>query len=115
MVNALSAVNAALNPIAVIKETSSTMFDASASVAACNLNVASHAWTASGGIAIQGAANLPQVTVASNGTAGTLMLTVTDSAGHQDKTASVSFTAAGAATVNAPSSAGTAATACPTP
>ena len=115
MVNALSAVTAALNPIAVITSTSSTMFDASASVAACNLTVASYAWTASGGIAIQGAANLPQVTVMSNGTAGTLMLTVTDSAGHHDNTASVSFTAAGAATVNAPSSAGTAATACPAP
>ncbi|HEY4970595.1 MAG TPA: S8 family serine peptidase [Steroidobacteraceae bacterium] len=123
MVNALSAVTAALNPIAVIKETSSTMFDASASVAACNtgvtpnvpLSVASYAWSVTGGVTIQGAANLPQVTVMSNGTAGTLILTVTDSAGHQDKTASVSFTAAGAATVNAPSSAGTAATACPTP
>jgi serine protease len=115
MVNALSAVTAALNPIAVITSTSSTMFDASASVAACDLTVASYAWTASGGIAIQGAANLPQVTVMSNGTAGTLMLTVTDSAGHHDNTASVSFTAAGAATVNAPSSAGTAATACPAP
>ncbi len=91
------------------------MFDASASVAACNLTVASYLWTASGGITIQGAANTAQVTVMSNGTAGSLMLTVTDSAGHQDKTASVSFTAAGAATVNAPSSAGTAATACPTP
>jgi serine protease len=115
MVNALSAVTAALTPIAVITSTSSTMFDASTSVAACKLTVASYAWTASGGIAIQGAANLPQVTIMSNGAAGTLMLTVTDSAGHQDKTASVSFTAAGAATVNAPSSAGTAATACPTP
>ena len=47
--------------------------------------------------------------------AGTLTLTVTDSAGHMDTTASVSFTAAGAATVHAPSAPGTAATACPTP
>jgi serine protease len=115
MVNALSAVTAALNPIAVITSSSSTTFDASASVAACNLTVASHAWTASGGIAIQGAANLPQVTVMSNGTAGALMLTVTDSAGHKDNSATVSFTSAGVPTVNAPSSAGTAATACPTP
>jgi hypothetical protein len=53
------------------------------------------------------------VTVASTG-AGTLLLTVTDLAGHMDKTASVSFNASGAATVNAPSSPGTAATACPT-
>ena len=55
MVNALSAVKAALNPIAVDhpRVGSSTMFDASASVAACNLTVASYAWTASGGVAIQ--------------------------------------------------------------
>jgi serine protease len=115
MVNALGAVTAALKPIAVITATSTTMFDASASVAACNLTVASYAWMASGGIAIQGAANLPQVTVMSNGTAGTLTLTVTDSAGHKDNSATVSFTSAGVPTVNAPSSAGTAATACPTP
>ena len=92
------------------------MFDASGSVAACNLTVASYAWTASGGLQSSGAAN----SAASDGDVKrhgrhALMLTVTDSAGHQDKTATVSFTAAGAATVNAPSSAGTAATACPTP
>jgi len=122
MVNALSAVKAALNPIAVIKELSSTMFDASASVAACNvsvtpnapLSVASYAWSVTGGIAIQGAANAPQVTVMPTGSTGTLTLTVTDSAGHADL-GTVSFSAAGAPTVNAPSSAGTAATACPTP
>jgi serine protease len=115
MVNALSAVTAALNPISVIKEMSGTVFDASLSVAACKLSVASYAWTASGGIAIQGAANAAQVTVMSNGAAGTLMLTVTDSAGHVDNSGTVSFSAAGVPTVNAPSSAGTAATACPTP
>ena len=48
------------------------------------------------------------------GSAGTLTLTVTDSAGHAD-TGTVSFSSAGTATVNAPSSAGTAATACMTP
>jgi serine protease len=115
MVNALSAVNAALNPIAVITSSSNTAFNAGGSVAACNLTIASYAWVASGGIAISGAANAAQVSVTSNGTAGTLTLTVTDSAGHMDNTASVSFTAAGAPTVMAPSSAGTAATACPTP
>lgn len=114
MVNALSAVKAALNPISVIKESSSTMFDASASAAACNLTVASFKWTTTGPVAIVGATTAPQVTVAVTG-AGTLYLTVTDSAGHTDSTATVSFSAAGAATVNAPSSAGTAATACPTP
>ena len=114
MVNALSAVKAALNPISVIKESSSTMFDASASAAACNLTVKSYKWTTTGPVAIVGATTAPQVTVAVTG-AGTLYLTVTDSAGHSDSTATVSFSAAGAATVNAPSSAGTAATACPTP
>jgi serine protease len=114
MVNALSAVKAALNPISVIKESSSTMFDASASAAACNLTVTSYKWTTTGPVAIVGATTAPQVTVAVTG-AGTLYLTVTDSAGHTDSTATVSFSAAGAATVNAPSTAGTAATACPTP
>jgi serine protease len=122
MVNALSAVNAALNPIAVIKESSSTTFDASTSVAACNvavtpnapLSIASYAWSVAGGVTIQGAANAPQVTVMATGGAGTLTLTVTDSAGNKDA-GTVSFSAAGAPTVNTPSSAGTAATACPTP
>jgi serine protease len=116
MVNALSAVNAALNPISAISATGNTEFDASASVAACNLTIAGYSWTASGGITIQGSKTLPQVTVMSNGTAaGALTLTVTDSAGHVDNTATVSFTAGGVATVHAPSSPGTAATACPTP
>jgi hypothetical protein len=117
MVNALSAVNAALNPIAVITQSggSITTFDASGSVAACKLTVASYLWAATGGITIQGAANKAQVTVSSNGSAGTLTLTVTDSAGHTDNTASVSFDSAGAPTVNAPAVAGTAATACPIP
>jgi serine protease len=115
MVNALSAVNAALDPIGVITATGNTMFDASGSVAACNLSVASYAWSASGGISITNGAAAAQVTVASTGSAGTLTLTVKDSAGHVDNTATVAFTAAGVATVNAPSSAGTATTACPTP
>jgi serine protease len=115
MVNALNAVKAALNPIAAIQPASgsSTMFDASGSVAACNLTVASYAWAATGGIAIQGAADGPQVTIASTGSAGTLTLTVTDSAAHTD-TGTVSFSSAGVATVNAPASVGTAASACPT-
>jgi hypothetical protein len=116
MVNALSAVKAALNPIAAISASGNTVFDASGSVAACNVQGAlSYAWTSTGGVMIQSATNLAQVTVAPPGSAGTLMLTVTDSAGHADNSASVSFTASGAAAVNAPSSVGTAATACPTP
>jgi serine protease len=116
MVNALNAVKAALNPIAAIAASGTTvLFDASGSVAACDLTIASYAWTVSGGLTIQSGANSAQVTVASTGAAGALMLTVTDSAGHTDNTASVSFSASGAATVNAPSSPGTAATACPTP
>ena len=115
MVNALSAVNAALKPIAVITQSggSNTTFDASGSVAACKLTVASYAWAATGGITIQGAAKTAQVTLASNGSAGTLTLIVTDSAGHMDNTATVSFDSAGVPTVNAPAVAGTAATACP--
>jgi serine protease len=115
MVNASSAVKAALNPIAAISASGTTMFDASRSVAACNLTIASYSWTVSGGLTIQSGGNAAQVTVASTGSAGTLMLTVTDSAGHMDSSAGVSFTASGAATVNAPSSVGTTATACPTP
>jgi serine protease len=121
MVNALSAVNAALNPIGVITSMGSMMFDASGSVAACNvsvspnvpLSVVSYAWSASGGISITSGMNAPQVTVASNGMAGTLTLTVTDSAGHKDNSGTVSFDTAGVAKINAPTSAGTAATACP--
>jgi hypothetical protein len=116
MVNALSAVTAALAPIAVITAAagSSTQFDGSASVAACHSSILSYAWTASGGITISSAPNLAQVNLASSGSPGTLTLTVTDSAGRTD-TGTVSFSATGAATVNAPTAAGTAATACPTP
>ncbi len=120
MVNALNAVTAALNPIAVITATAGNTFDASSSVAACNvavtpnvpLSIASYAWSATGGVAIQSGANSAQVTVMPTGTAGTLTLTVTDSVGHVD-TGTVSFSASGVATVNTPSSAGTAGSACP--
>jgi serine protease len=115
MVNALSAVNAAFNPIGVITASGNTMFDASTSVAACNLTIGSYAWSASGGISITSGAAAPQVTVASNGTVGTLTLTVTDSAGHKDNTGTVSFDTAGVAKINAPTSAGTTVTACPKP
>jgi hypothetical protein len=114
MVNALSAVNAALEPIGVITASGNMMFDASGSVAACNQTIASYSWSVTGGVTITSGVATPQVTVAAS-SAGTLTLTVKDAAGHVDNTATVSFTAAGAATVNAPSSGGTAAAACPTP
>ena len=115
MLNALSAVNAALNPIAVITKAggSNTQFDAGGSVAACNLTVASYSWAVTGGLTIQAGGATAQVTVASTGSVGTLTLTVTDDAGHKN-TGTVSFNAAGVATVNAPAAAGTAASACPT-
>jgi serine protease len=119
MVNALSAVKAALDPIAAVvvpatvSAGSNAVFDGSPSVAACNVQGAlSYAWTAGGGVAIQSAANAAQVTVVPTGAAGTLTLTVTDSAGNTN-TATVTFTSSGA-TTSAPSSPGTAATACPT-
>lgn len=115
MVNAFSAVKAALDPISVISAgVTNGSFDASGSVAACNLTVASYSWTATGGVTIQSNAHLAQVSVASTGSAGKLQLAVTDSASHVDTSANVSFTVAGVATVNAPSLAGTATSACPT-
>ena len=116
MVNAFSAVKAARNPIAAIAVSSANadVFDAGGSAAACNLTLASYAWTATGGVTISSGANTAQVTVVPSGTAGTLMLTVTDSA-HGTDTGTVAFTASGA-TINpsVPAKAGTAATACPT-
>jgi hypothetical protein len=119
MINALSAVNAALDPIAAVVVPAtvsagvSAVFDAGGSAAACNQTVVSYAWSATGGVSIHSAANAAQVTVVSTGAAGTLTLMVTDSAGNTD-TAVVTFSATGAVSA-APSSAGTAAGACPTP
>ena len=107
MVNALSAVNAALQPIAAVSITNSTTFDASGSAAACNRTIASYAWTAGTGLTIVSGANAAQATV--SGT-GTLTLTVTDSQGSTDvATITVGATSASS---SAPTSAGTAA--CPT-
>jgi serine protease len=128
MVNAFSAVKAALNPIAAIASPATlavgtpAMFDASGSVAACNvgvtpnvpLSVTSYSWSATGGVMIQSGALTPQATVVFNGAAGTLTLTVTDSAANTD-TATVAVATSGVTSSKAPSSAGTAATACPTP
>jgi len=108
MVNALSAVNAALNPIAAVSfpasytANSSVIFNASASAAACNRSIQSYAWTASGGLTILSGATSAQVTVTGS---GTLRLTVTDSQGGTDvATVTVGSTSA---TSTAPTSAGT--------
>jgi serine protease len=116
MVNAFSAVKAALAPIAAVSIPSpvamgSLTFDARGSVAACNASVASYAWSASGGVSISAGANAAQVSVTWSG-AGTLTLQVTDSAGKTDS-AVLTFTTT-SVTTTAPSSAGTSATACPT-
>jgi serine protease len=108
MVNALSAVNAALDPIAAVTlpasyaANSSVVFDASGSAAACNRTIQTYAWTASGSLTILSGASSAQVTV--KGT-GTLTLTVTDSQGGADVATVV--VAATSATSSAPTSAGT--------
>ncbi|MDP9009186.1 MAG: S8 family serine peptidase [Pseudomonadota bacterium] len=114
MVNALSAVKAALNPIAAVKipagfTAGSATFDAGGSAAACGATIASYAWTSTGAVQIVSGAASSAVNVLSGG-AGTLKLVVKDSAGNAD-TAVVTFTANGA-TSAAPSVAGTAASAC---
>jgi serine protease len=127
MVNALSAVQAAQRPIAAVAipspltAGSPAVFNAGGSVAACNvgvtpnvpLSVASYSWSNTGGVTIQSGAGTAQATILWNGAAGTLTLTVKDSANNTDQ-ATVTFTTSGA-TSSAPSTAGTAATACPTP
>jgi serine protease len=121
MVNAFSAVKAALNPIAAVKipagfTTGSATLDASGSAAACGASILSYAWSASGAVTIVSGAASSSVNVTSTGTGpGTLTLVVTDSTspGKTD-TATISFSSSGAATT-APSSAGSSATACVTP
>ncbi len=112
MVNALSAVNAALRPIAAVSfpaifaSGSSVVFDASGSAASCNRTIQSYAWTASGGTRILSGAASAQVTVTGS---GTLILTVTDSQGAVD-TATITVGSTKAST-SAPSAGGNA---CPT-
>jgi serine protease len=117
MVNAFSAVKAALNPISAVKIPAGYIggagtFDASGSVAACGATIASYAWSKSGAVVINSGANSPQVNITGSGT-GTLTLVVTDSAGNTD-TALVNISAGGASTA-APSAAGTSASACINP
>jgi len=121
MVNALQAVRAAQKPIGVIAIPASvragSVFDASASVAACNtslaspapLSIASYAWTASPSTLILSGANSSKVTV--NPSVGTLTLTVADSAGNVD-VETVRLTSDSASST-APATAGARATACP--
>lgn len=118
MVNALSAVKAALNPIAAVKIPAGFTagvgsFDASGSVAACGATLASYVWSKSGGVTINSGLNTAAVTVTSSGAPGTLMVIVTDSAGHTD-TAVVNFNSSGAIS-SAPASAGSSTAACVAP
>jgi serine protease len=116
MVNAFSAVKAALDPIAVVSlppagfTRGNATLDASGSVAACGATIASYAWSSTGSVSIVSGAASAQVNIKSTTGAGTLTLTVTDSAGNTD-TASVAFGASGAHTA-APSAAGSSASAC---
>jgi serine protease len=108
MANALSAVNAALKPIAAVAfpatytAVTAVTFNASGSAAACNRTIASYAWTASGGLTITAGGNSSQASVTG---AGTLTLIVTDSQGATD-TATITVNAT-SATSTAPSTAGT--------
>lgn len=113
MVNALSAVNSALNPIAAVSFPSSytansqVTFNASGSAAACNRTIASYLWTAGSGVTLVSGAN--SASAVASGT-GTLTLLVTDSQGGTD-TATITLGST-SATSTAPTSLGT--TACPT-
>jgi len=114
MVNAFSAVKAALNPIAAVKiprgfTTGSATFDAGGSAAACGATIVTYAWTSAGAVHIVGGAAGSAVDIMSTGT-GTLSLVVTDSAGNTDS-AVLNFRPNGASTA-APSAAGDAASAC---
>jgi serine protease len=114
MVNALSAVKAALNPIAAVKipagfTAGSGTFDAGGSAAACGATIASYTWTSTPAIHIVSGGSSSAVNIMATG-AGTLTVVVKDSAGNTDK-AVLTFTAT-SATTSAPTVAGTAASAC---
>jgi serine protease len=117
MVNARSAVMAALNPIAAVAvpvgfTSGNATFDAGGSAPACNATIASYAWSASGAVHIVSGGTSSAVNVTASG-AGSLTLVVKDSAGNTD-TAVVNISANGAAST-APSAAGSAASACIAP
>ena len=108
MVNANSAVQAALAPIAAVAITGGSSLNASGSAASCGRTVASYAWAATGGATVTPSTG-DTATVSGS---GTVTLTVKDSAGATD-TATITV-ASGSATSSAPTSAGTSASACPT-
>jgi serine protease len=117
MINAFSAVKAALNPIAAVKiptefTSGSGSFNAGGSAPACGATIASYAWTSTPAIHIVSGATNSVVNVMATG-AGSLALVVTDSSGNQD-TALVTFTASSATTA-APAAAGSATSACIAP
>jgi serine protease len=117
MLNAFSAVKAALNPIAAVKvpagfTTGNATVDAGGSAPACGAIIVSYAWSSTGAVHIVSGAASATVNINSFGT-GSLTLVVTDSRGNTD-TAVVNFRASGATTA-APSTGGTAAGACVTP
>ncbi len=116
MVNARNAVASAQRPIAAIAVTpaaGTATLDAGGSTAACGRTIGAYAWQAGPGVSIAGSLNSRSIMVSPSGTAGSLELTVTDSAGATD-TAIVSVAADGTVTTAAttPSMAGTAAGAC---
>jgi serine protease len=117
MLNAFSAVKAALNPIAAVKIPGglsvnvAATFNAGGSAAACNVaGPLSYLWSTTGSVLIVSGGTTAQPVIKWSG-AGTLSVKVTDSAGNFD-TATVNFTASAAKTT-APANAGSAATACP--
>ena len=121
MVDALQAVTAALAPIGAVVPpaapfSGATVFDASGSVAACANSIASFAWSASPAALISGGASSARVSVnpaiLAPGATGTLLLTVTDAAGHAD-TETLVLGATAVLSSTAPQYAGSAAHACP--
>jgi serine protease len=114
MVNAFSAVKAALKPIAAVKIPAGSIganaiFDAGGSSAACGATIAGYAWSKTGAVSINAGATSAQVNITASGT-GTLKVVVTDSAGNTD-TAVITIAASSAGST-APSSAGSSASAC---
>jgi len=128
MVNALSAVHAALKPIVAIAipttVAAGSVLDASGSLPACNpatlstatpaaLSLASFVWSAQPASLITGGANTARVTVNPGNSGGVLTLTVTDSAGNAD-TETVTLTDDSASSTAPAAVTGSSATACPT-
>jgi serine protease len=121
MVNALSAVNAALQPIVAIAPPSggvtagqNVVFSAAGSAAACMYSISSYSWvvTSGSGTIVSGVnSNTVTVVAPSGGASYTLQLTVTDNAGHAGTAAVI--VSSTAATTSAPASAGS--TPCLTP